>query len=141
MKKAIFLLLVLVMCLSLCACGSGTDIQQNMDTPSAGGSAQVQGDKDSEVWSLEFSTDDFGDVTEDSVPFLANIAQGSFSNSATGGSDLTVVTSFMKSLDITIISLSLISKSIMTTAQPFMSMIRLLSRLRSVNKLFLISWQ
>lgn len=93
MKKALSLLLALVMCLSLCACGSEKDsagIQQGIEAPA------VVDPAENKVWSLEFSTDEFGDVTDDSVPFLASISQGTFSNSATGGSDLTVVTSFMK---------------------------------------------
>ena len=93
MKKAICLLLTLVMCLSLGACGSEKN-SAGIETPAVVGPAKEN--TGSEAWSLELSTDEFGDITNDSVPFLANISQGTFSNSATGGSDLTVVTSFMK---------------------------------------------
>lgn len=91
MKKAISLLLVLVMCLSLCACGGGNDVQQDTKNPVTGNDVTTSG-----VWSKQVSTDEFGDVYENSVSFIAGISQGTFSNSATNGSDLTVVTSFMK---------------------------------------------
>lgn len=93
MKKAISFVLALVMCLSLCACGSGGIIPNTPDvkTPSL-----IQNGDNSSIWSLKKSTDEFGDITEDSVPFVAGLSQGTFSNTSTAGGDLTVVTSFMK---------------------------------------------
>ena len=93
MKKTISLVLALVMCLSVCACGSDGSIPEKSDviTP-----APVQNGDNTSIWSLKISTDEFGDITKDSVSFVAGLSQGTFSNTATSGSDLTVVTSFMK---------------------------------------------
>ena len=73
MKKIIALLLTVVLCFSLCACG---------------------GEKT--TWSIVQTVDEFGDVTEDSVGLIAGTFTGNFSNTATPGSDLTVVVTIGK---------------------------------------------
>ena len=90
MKNVISLLLALVMCLSLCACG-GSEVEYDNKNP-----VQSNGAKSSGVWLKQVTTDEFGDVYENSVSFISGVSYGTFSNSATNGSDLTVVTSFMK---------------------------------------------
>ena len=91
MRKTISMLLALVMCLSLCACGGGSEAQHDTANPIQSNDVDTTG-----VWSKQVSTDAFGDITDNSVSFVAGIFQGTFSNTATNGSDLRVVTSFMK---------------------------------------------
>lgn len=91
MKKAISLLLALVLCLSLCACGGSSEAQHDTANPVQSNDVDASG-----VWSKQVSTDEFGDVYENSVSFISGVSYGTFSNSATNGSDLMVVTSFMK---------------------------------------------
>lgn len=69
MKKITALLLAIVLCFSLCACGG-----------SKGG-----------TWTITKTVDEFGDVTENSAEVIAGVFEGTFSNTATAGSDLTVV--------------------------------------------------
>ena len=48
-------------------------------------------DKSEEIWEQDYTVDEFGDVTEDSAEIVKAVFSGSFSNTATNGSDLQVV--------------------------------------------------
>lgn len=69
MKKITALILAVIMCASLCAYGGGSS---------------------KSAWSLQQTVDEFGDVTENSADVIAGTFTGTFSNTATQGSDLTV---------------------------------------------------
>lgn len=114
MKKMTAMLLVLIMVFSLCACGASDDnTSSSISELSTVKSEELEIDVATEiiiesvqepspepayapVWSIEMSTDEFGDVTEDSVEFISGVFQGTFSNTATTGSDLTVVVNFVR---------------------------------------------
>ena len=70
MKKIVALFLAFIICFSLCACGE---------------------QKGSETWSITKTVDEFGDITENSVELITGSFTGTFSNTATPGSDLTVI--------------------------------------------------
>ena len=66
------------MCLSLFACGT-TNSENNNST-----------------WSIKETVDEFGDITENSVSVISGTFNGTFSNTATADSELTVIVSFSK---------------------------------------------
>ena len=74
MKKVISLLLSITILLSLCSCG---------------GSSEPTEEAESDLWSLTFPTDEFGDIKEGESPVLRVPIIGDFSNTATNGSELT----------------------------------------------------
>lgn len=93
MKKTISRLLAIVMCLSLCACKASGDstadplpTMETTETPIEPVS----------TWNIKYTTDEFGDVTEDSVSVVEGLFEGSFSNTATSDGDLTAVVAFEK---------------------------------------------
>ena len=75
MKKILALLLAVTLCFIFCACES--------KEPEA-------------TWMLTPTVDEFGDVTDDSVDIITGTFKGTFSNTATAESDLTVVVSIAK---------------------------------------------
>ena len=86
MKKWIALLLALVMCMSLCACGGKSDASNGSSADKTEGNTA---DTVTEtVWVAQQSTDEFGDVTEDSETIITAPIEGDFSNTATASSDL-----------------------------------------------------
>ena len=105
MKRIIALLMTLVMCLTLCACGSGigsadiptteANISTNQETTEPEETTEQEEVSDP-VWTSTLTTDEFGDVTEDSVTAISGTFYGTFSNTATSGSELTVDMSFIK---------------------------------------------
>lgn len=79
MKKIFVVLLALLLCLTAVACSKekpSDDKKTETNTPA----------KESH-WSSEYYTDDFGDSTSKS--YIRGVFEGTFSNSATSGSDLT----------------------------------------------------
>ncbi len=90
MKKAISLLFALAMCLSLCACGGSGDSTGSLEENEKETSQQES------TWNITYTTDEFGDVTEDSIAKISGVFEGSFSNTATPESDLTVIVNFEK---------------------------------------------
>ena len=80
MKKLITIIMICVLALSLCACGKS----ENTATP---------------VWTIQQTVDEFGDVTENSISVIHAQFQGTFSNTATPGSDLGVDVNFAKKAD------------------------------------------
>lgn len=112
MRKTLSLLLVIAMLLSMCACGASGDSTelsaQEVSTVEVEETPEeiIETTPETEpeptpesTWSIVHSTDEFGDVTEDSIPLIAGVFEGSFSNTATSDSDLTVVVNFMKKGD------------------------------------------
>lgn len=87
MKKIFAVLLALSFCLSLTACAQGGSAESDATSPTKTAPAPTEPSKPSH-WTKDFYIDDFGDPTNDS--YLRGTFQGSFSNSATYGSDLTV---------------------------------------------------
>ena len=75
MKKILALLLTVILCFSLCTCGAT---------------------KQSGTWSIKQTVDEFGDVTEESAEVITGVFTGTFSNTATAESDLSVVVHFAK---------------------------------------------
>lgn len=84
MKKLIALLLVLVMVLPLCACGSSSPAQETTVPVET----TAPEENETGIWSADYSTDEFGDVSYDSDIFLRGLISGDFSNTATSSSDL-----------------------------------------------------
>lgn len=95
MKRLCALILALVMALSLVACGSqgssntpvepsSEDVQENTTNENAPEPPQVAS------WEIKRYVDDFGDSTEDSY-LSSKIIQGTFRNTATSGSSLSVI--------------------------------------------------
>jgi len=76
MKKVLSLCLALMMTLSLCACGGGET------------TADIQEETVDGLWEATYTTDEFGDVVEDSETVLCSPIMGDFSNTATNGSEL-----------------------------------------------------
>lgn len=72
MKKFIALLLACLICFSFCACGT---------------------EKQQDTWSIKQTVDEFGDVTENSAEVITGVFEGTFSNTATAGSELSVIVS------------------------------------------------
>lgn len=75
MKKIIALSLAVLLCFSLYACGE---------------------QKANSAWSVTQTVDEFGDVTADSAEVITGTFSGTFSNTATSGSEVTVVVSIGK---------------------------------------------
>lgn len=75
MKKVLALLLAGLLCFSICACGT---------------------EKQQDTWSIKQTVDEFGDVTENSAEVITGVFEGTFSNTATAESDLTVVVAIGK---------------------------------------------
>ena len=80
MKKLVLALsMALALTLGLTACGGSSD---------AGSSGTGAGNQ-TDSWVIQETTDEFGDVTEDSTTYLGTAFTGTFSNTATTGSDFT----------------------------------------------------
>ena len=110
MKKAISFVVVLVLCLSLFGCGSENEtpeitatshLTNESLTASSGETEPADHTLKSETiahdeteptveasWELDYLVDDFGDQTE--FAYLRGVTEGTFSNTATAGSELTV---------------------------------------------------
>lgn len=94
MKKLIALLLALVLCLSLCACGDEStskkeainDEEKSTNDPASDVASEEQSGN---TWSVQFTTDEFGDVTVSSSAVMFIPISGDFSNTATSSSELT----------------------------------------------------
>ncbi|SEA88069.1 hypothetical protein SAMN05216349_1437 [Oribacterium sp. KHPX15] len=93
MKRLAVIIISAAMALSVCACGGGakpaeTKVQETtastVDT-----TAPVEPKKEGH-WKTELSRDEFGDITEESIPVISGYFEGDFSNSATASSELTV---------------------------------------------------
>lgn len=90
MKKTIALCLCLCLCFLLIACGQSveeTEATTATETTVASTAPVTEPPKEIH-WTEEFYVDDFGDPT--SSNYIRGIFDGTFSNSATTGSDLTV---------------------------------------------------
>lgn len=92
MKKWTALILSLVMCLSLCACGGGKTAETTPNDTTATGSGE-------ELWVIQYTVDEFGDASQDSVPVIQSLFEGDFSNSATNSSPLSANVAFIMSYD------------------------------------------
>ena len=104
MKKALSLILALVLCLSLCACGGSTE-----ETPTQTTTEPIETTIPEETtepiettipeettepapascWDIDYYVDAFGDPTGES--YMVAVVDGTFSNTATMGSDLKVI--------------------------------------------------
>lgn len=99
MKKTIALCLCLCLCFLLIACGQSveeTEATTATETTVASTAPVTEPPKEIH-WTEEFYADDFGDPTSSS--YIRGIFDGTFSNSATTGSDLTVCFFMDKNLD------------------------------------------
>lgn len=93
MKKFFAITLALALCLCMIACGETDseklDITQGKTETTAETAVPIFTEPPKEIhWTEEFYVDDFGDPTSDS--YIRGIFNGTFSNSATSGSDLKV---------------------------------------------------
>ena len=93
MKQVTIILLALVMVLSLCACG-GTTAPEPTPEPTLEATPEP-----TDVWGLQTTVDEFGDVTEDSETWLGADFIGDFSNTATISSELMVNVGFIYDVD------------------------------------------
>ena len=94
MKKALSLILALVMCLPLCACGGGNEnTEQTPDQTTAPAETTMPAETTEPTpisyWNTDYYVDAFGDSTGDS--YMVAIVDGTFSNTATMGSDVKVI--------------------------------------------------
>lgn len=80
MKKLTGIIALTLAFLLLCACGTSA---VNSASASIAGTSETEG-----KWTTVMSTDDFGDVTDDSDVVLSTSINGDFSNTATPSSDL-----------------------------------------------------
>lgn len=97
MKKIITVLMAAALMLSLVACGGGNGGNTNTpsggnDTPTTQGATEISTPEPNETkntaWAIGDGKDDFGDLTGDK--FIAGMVFGSFSNTATNNSELSV---------------------------------------------------
>ena len=89
MKRLVTILLVAVLMLSLAACSGSTTPNENTTTPPSGGNSTTpEATPAPTIWGMIAETDDFGDATGKEV-IIGEFA-GSFSNTATSDSNLTV---------------------------------------------------
>lgn len=93
MKNRVFAVILSALMLSAVACGcSGRTIQTNSSGTLESSTIPVQSDESSEqsssVWSVKHYVDEFKDETDEK--YVSAIFHGTFSNSATSGSDLMV---------------------------------------------------
>lgn len=88
MKRISAMILSTAMVLSVCACGGGTKTAETTIAAEENTTAAVP--KKEGHWQVEMSTDDFGDVTDESIPMLLGKFDGDFSNTATSSSELKV---------------------------------------------------
>ena len=82
MKKTSCLILAFVMALGMVGCGG------SIREPAATAAPEPTEEPSSEIWTLQQTTDEFGDLTEDSIPVLCAEVHGNFKNTATNNSEL-----------------------------------------------------
>ena len=99
MKKTITLCLCLCLCFLLIACGqSGEETEATTVPETTVASTAPPTEPPKEIhWTEEFYVDDFGDSTSSS--YIRGVFDGTFSNSATSGSELTVCFFMDKKMD------------------------------------------
>lgn len=86
MKKVYLSLIFLSLLVVFTACGTNNIETEESTSPV----------KENNVWSAQQTTDEFGDITDDSVSTISASFIGTFSNTATAESDLTVNVSFIQ---------------------------------------------
>lgn len=107
MKKWMSALLAAAMMVSMCGCGGSTEaassvaaapeeksevvsIPEAVETAASEAEAETETENvPAQVWETIQTTDEFGDVTEDSFTALQTSIDGEFSNTATAGSEVT----------------------------------------------------
>lgn len=82
MKKWIALTLTLVMVLGMAGCGGSTNEPEPIAAP------DPTEEPNAEIWTIQQTTDEFGDITADSIPVLCTDIHGDFKNTATNSSEL-----------------------------------------------------
>lgn len=98
MRKILTMLLAIIVCLSMVACGQTSSKPETPETVATEPTTPPPTEPPKEIhWTEEFYVDDFGDPTSDS--YIRGIFDGSFSNSATAGSELTVCFFMPKKMD------------------------------------------
>ena len=95
MKRLSAIILSAIMALTVCACGGGAKTAETTtaaaeETATTEESTTAAVPKKEGHWLVEMSTDDFGDVTDESIPVLLGMFGGDFSNTATSSSELKV---------------------------------------------------
>ena len=100
MKRLITLLLAMSMVAALCAYGGTCEATYGTQTSEPASSVENENstlsDSLNQVWTVQQTLDDFGDVTPDSERVIMAEIKGEFSNTATASSELTVNAFFRK---------------------------------------------
>ncbi len=94
MKKALSLILALVLCLSLCACGGDNDNTEKTPEQTTAPAETTVPEETTDpapvsYWDTDYYVDAFGDPTDEA--YMYAVVDGTFSNTATMGSNLQVV--------------------------------------------------
>ena len=109
MKRIALAAIALLLILSLCACGNTdsrigesdevsmsnneSDDSENVTTTESNEESEAAQD---DIWQEELTRDEFGDITDDSQEVIAGQFTGTFSNTATSESELSVAVLFTK---------------------------------------------